>query len=152
MRALVQRVSAARVAIGTTIQGEIGPGLLVFLGIGRNDTHAEVRWLADKTAGLRIFPDSFGKMGVGPKGAGAEFLVVSQFTLYGSVKRGLRPDFCRAALPDAARALYKAYCDLLASRGFHVETGEFGAHMTVELTNDGPVTIYIDTDEVMADG
>ncbi len=152
MRALVQRVSRARVVVDGEVSGQIGHGLVVLLGVGRGDDLRQVEWTASKVAGLRVFEDAQGKMSLSAAEVGGAFLVVSQFTLYGSVRRGLRPDFAGAAPPAVAETLYLAFVERLRQKGFPVQTGVFRAHMEVELVNDGPVTLYIDSDEVKAHG
>jgi len=152
VKALVQRVSEAQIWTGGSHHAEIGPGLLVFLGVAVADTPDVARWLADKVGGLRIFSDESGKMTRGPLQVSAQCLVVSQFTLLADMRRGLRPDFGRAAPKAQALELYGLFCERLHNSGLEVKTGVFGAHMDVRLCNDGPVTILIDTDEVMPDG
>lgn len=152
MRALVQRVSRARVVVEGKVSGHIGHGLAVLLGVGRGDGLRQAEWMATKVAGLRVFEDTQGKMSLSAGDVGGAFLVVSQFTLYGSVRRGLRPDFMGAAPPEDAERLYRAFVERLRQNGFPVETGVFRAHMEVELVNDGPVTLYIDSDEVKEHG
>ncbi len=145
MIALVQRAHSARVRVAGETVGEIGPGLLVLLGVLAGDTPAEARWLADKAAALRIFPDADGRMNRSLADVGGDALVVSQFTLAGDVARGTRPSFIRAAAPDAARALYEQYVrDLEAALGRPVPTGRFGADMEVTLVGDGPVTLWLE--------
>jgi D-tyrosyl-tRNA(Tyr) deacylase len=148
VKALLQRVANARVEIGGKTVAAIGSGLLVFLGIAREDGEKEVRALAQKTAQLRIFPDQAGKMNRSLLESGGEILVVSQFTLLASVDRGRRPDFLAAAPPDAARTLYQRFLDELATLGLSPQAGEFQALMQVTLTNDGPVTILLDSREI----
>ena len=148
MRAVIQRVSRARVVVGGEVVGEIGRGLLVLLGVGGSDTEREAELLADKIIGLRIFSDPAGKMNLALNDIGGELLVVSQFTLYGDVRRGRRPSFIRAAAPDEADRLYQYFVQLARRREIPTETGKFGAMMDVELLNDGPVTIILDTDEL----
>lgn len=143
MRAVVQRVSRCKVTVDGRIVGEIGPGLLVLLGIGKGDTEAAADYLADKIAGLRIFEDESGKMYVSLLDKRGEVLVVSQFTLYGDVRRGKRPSFDAAARPEEARGLYEYFVSRMRSTGLRCETGEFQAMMQVELVNDGPVTIVL---------
>jgi D-tyrosyl-tRNA(Tyr) deacylase len=138
MRALVQRVSRAAVDVAGERVAEIGPGLLVFLGITHDDGEPEARWLADKVRALRVFPDSEGRMNE-PLGA-REVLCVSQFTLYGDTRRGHRPSFVAAAPPEIAEPLYELFCELTGAR-----RGVFGAMMAVELVNDGPVTLLLET-------
>ena len=147
MRAVVQRVSSARVRVDGEIAGEIGRGLLVLLGITHDDGPAQVRWLADKIAGLRIFNDGDGKMNLDIAQVGGGVLVVSQFTLYGECRKGRRPSFITAARPEVAEPLYLALIDGLRSVGLPTATGRFGADMQVELTNVGPVTLILDTKE-----
>ena len=145
MIALVQRARSARVRVDGETVGEIGPGLLVLLGVLAGDTDAEARWLADKTAALRVFRDDAGRMNRSLLDTGGEALVVSQFTLAGDVAKGTRPSFVRAAPPDAARALYERYVGhLQAALGRTVPTGRFGADMEVTLVGDGPVTLWIE--------
>ena len=145
MIALIQRVSSASVRVDGETVGEIGAGLLVLLGVLAGDTDAEARWLADKTARLRIFPDSDGRMNRSLLDTGGEALVVSQFTLAGDVAKGTRPSFVRAAPPDEARVLYEAFVGHLeAALGRPVPTGRFGAQMEVSLVGDGPVTLWIE--------
>ena len=145
MRALVQRVSEASVAVGGGEVGRIGPGLLVLLGVAHADTEAEAEWVARKLADLRVFPDADGRMNRSLVETGGEALVVSQFTLYGSLKKGTRPSFTDAAAPDVATRLYAHVARRLADHlGRPVPTGVFGAHMTVTLVNDGPVTLLVE--------
>ena len=145
MRALVQRVSRARVTVDGRVTGEIGGGLLVLLGATHDDGEREAAWLARKLAGLRIFSDAAGLMNVDVREVGGAALVVPQFTLYGDVRRGRRPEFVRAARPERAEPLFERFCVLLAGEGVRVERGEFGAHMEVDLLNDGPVTLMVET-------
>ena len=145
MIALVQRARSARVRVGGETVGEIGPGLLVLLGVLTGDTPAEARWLAGKTAALRVFPDIDGRMNRSLVDVGGDALVVSQFTLAGDVAKGTRPSFVRAAAPDVARALYDQYArDLETALGRPVPTGRFGADMEVTLVGDGPVTLWLE--------
>jgi len=144
MRAVVQRVSNASVTVDGDIVGEIGPGLLVLLAAGEGDTEAEARWLAHKTANLRIFSDAEGKMNLSVQATGGSALVISQFTLYGDIRRGFRPSFVKAALPDVAEALVDVFVNALRATGVPVATGVFRAHMHVSLVNDGPVTIILE--------
>ncbi|MCL2463217.1 MAG: D-aminoacyl-tRNA deacylase [Defluviitaleaceae bacterium] len=145
MRAVITRVSSASVAIGGEKAAEIGKGFLVLLGVGVADTEKEALWAADKICGLRVFEDEAGKMNVSPADAGAELLIVSQFTLYADT-RSRRPGFTSAARPETAVPLYEAVVNTCRERGFRVRTGEFGAKMRVASVNDGPVTILLDTD------
>ncbi len=145
MRAVVQRVSRARVTIDGEVSGEIGGGLLVLVGVTKADTGTDVAYLADKIAGLRVFYDDEGKMNRAVAEVGGALLVVSQFTLFGDVRRGKRPSFDAAAPPEQARALYEAMVERFRSMGLRCETGRFQEHMEVELANDGPVTILLDS-------
>ena len=147
MRAVVTRVKNASVVIDGKTHGEIGVGFLVLLGVHESDTEAEARKIADKICGLRIFEDANGKMNINPTDAGAELLVVSQFTLWADA-RSRRPGFTDAARPETAIPLYERVVSQCRARGFHVETGEFGADMQVQSVNDGPVTILLDTREL----
>ena len=145
MRAVVQRVSRARVTVNDETTGEIGRGLLVLLGVGNGDTRADADYLAEKTIGLRIFDDADGKMNLPVKDAGGAILVVSQFTLYGDARRGKRPSFDDAARPQEARELYEYFVEKVRASGLRCETGRFQETMRVELVNDGPVTILLDS-------
>lgn len=145
MRALVQRVSRASVTVDGRVTGAIARGLLVLLGATHDDGEADARWLAAKLASLRIFPDDAGKMNRDVREAGGGALVVPQFTLYGDVRRGRRPEFTAAARPETAEPLYERFCALLAGEGVTVERGVFRAHMDVELVNDGPVTLALES-------
>ena len=145
MRAVVQRVSRAKVTVAQEVTGEIGSGLLVLLGVGRGDSQAEADYLADKVAGLRIFEDEHGKMNCSVIEAKGAILVVSQFTLYGDVRRGKRPSFDGAASPEQAKSLYDYFVQRLRSAGVHCETGRFQEMMSVELVNEGPVSILLDS-------
>ena len=147
MRAVVTRVRSASVAIGGEVKSAIGKGFLVLLGVRTDDTEAEAHKIADKICGLRVFEDENGKMNVNPRDAGAELLIVSQFTLYADAK-SRRPGFTRAARPETAVPLYELVISECRERGFTVGTGEFGAEMLVESVNDGPVTIILDTEEL----
>ena len=146
MRAVVQRVASARVTVEGAVTGEIGPGLLVLLGVGRDDTSEDAAWLAGKVAALRIFEDETGRMNRAVTETGGGILVVSQFTLFASTRKGTRPSFNDAAPPDHAIPLYEEFNRLVAAAlGRPMQTGKFGAHMDVALVNDGPVTILIDS-------
>jgi len=145
MRAVLQRVSRAAVVIDGETVGAIERGLLVLLGVAPTDTPAEVQWLAEKTAGLRIFSDEAGKMNRSVADIGGSVLVVSQFTLYGDCRKGRRPSFLDAAPPEIAVPLYEAFVNGLRALGLPVATGRFGAMMQVELMNEGPVTLILDT-------
>jgi D-tyrosyl-tRNA(Tyr) deacylase len=143
MKAVVQRVSAARVRVGERVAGEIGRGLCVLLGVARGDEQADAERLAGKIARLRIFENEDGRFDRSLLDTGGEALVVSQFTLLGDTAKGNRPSFTEAADPDEAEPLYEAFCAALRELGVTVATGEFGARMAVELVNDGPVTILL---------
>jgi D-tyrosyl-tRNA(Tyr) deacylase len=145
MRAVVQRVSRAKVTINEWVSGEIGLGLLVLLGVGQEDTEHDATFLAEKIVGLRIFEDSDGKMNRSVQDVSGSMLVVSQFTLYGDVRRGKRPSFDAAASPGEARRLYEFFVDRVRAAGLRCETGRFQEMMQVELVNDGPVTILLDS-------
>ena len=145
MRAVVQRVSRARVTVGNDVVGEIGSGLLVLLGVAKNDTEADADYLADKIIGLRVFEDAGGKMNLAVGEADGSVLVVSQFTLYGDVRHGKRPSFDAAAPPEKARELYEYFVERIRAAGLRCETGRFQEMMQVELVNDGPVTILLDS-------
>jgi len=145
MRAVVQRVSRAKVTINDWVSGEIGLGLLVLLGVGQQDAENDASYLAEKIVGLRIFEDSDGKMNRSVQDVSGSVLVVSQFTLYGDVRRGKRPSFDAAALPGEARRLYEFFVDRVRAAGLRCETGRFQEMMQVELVNEGPVTILLDS-------
>ena len=145
MRAVVQRVSRARVTVNGRIAGEIALGLLVLLGVGREDTESDVNYLAEKIVGLRIFADADEKMNLSVVDVGGSVLVVSQFTLYGDLRKGRRPSFDAAAAPDAAQKLYELFVERIRSAGLRCETGRFQQVMQVELVNEGPVTILLDS-------
>ncbi len=145
MRACIQRVSQAQVTVDGEVTGQIGCGLVVLLGVAQDDGQPEVDWLAEKIIGLRIFPDDEGKMNRSLVEAGGELLVVSQFTLLGDCRKGRRPSFVAAAEPARAEVLYEAFVARARGLGVRVATGRFREHMLVSLTNDGPVTIWIDT-------
>jgi D-tyrosyl-tRNA(Tyr) deacylase len=147
MRALIQRVTQARVTVGDRRVGEIGPGLLVLLGVGTGDGPAAATYVAQKIAHLRIFEDAAGKMNRAVLETGGSVLLVSQFTLYADTRKGRRPSFIGAAPPAEAAALVEAVAASLRALGVPVTTGEFQAHMAVALVNDGPVTIWLDSDE-----
>lgn len=149
MRAVIQRVREGRVLVEGVTVGEIGAGLVILLGAGHGDDQAQADWLADKIANLRIFADAEGKTNLSVLDVGAEALVISQFTLYADCRKGRRPSFIRAALPDVAAPLVDYFAGRLRQAGLHrVETGEFGAMMLVEIHNDGPFTIVLDTDDL----
>lgn len=145
MRAVVQRVSSAAVTVDGQVTGRIARGLLILVGVGREDTPRDVKYVAGKVRDLRLFDDGAGKMNRSLKDVGGAALVVSQFTLYGDCRRGRRPSFDAAAPPDEARALYDALVRTLREAGTPVETGVFQAMMNVELVNDGPVTVLLDS-------
>jgi D-tyrosyl-tRNA(Tyr) deacylase len=145
VRAVVQRVSGAQVIVNGEIAGEIGPGLLVLLGVGGGDTRSDADYLADKTIGLRIFEDADGKMNLSVSETGGALLVVSQFTLYGDARRGKRPSFDAAAPPQHAKELYEYFVEKIRAAGLRCETGRFQEMMQVELVNEGPVTILLDS-------
>ncbi len=146
MRAVVQRVSRARVEVEGRTTGEIGPGMVVLLGVAKTDAEADAAQLAEKIAGLRLFNDDNGKMNRSVEEVGGAVLVVSQFTLHGDCRKGRRPSFDRAAPAAQAQALYEKFLHVLRHRGLQVETGVFQAMMEVELVNAGPVTLLVDTD------
>jgi D-tyrosyl-tRNA(Tyr) deacylase len=145
LKALVQRVSAAGVTVGEDVIGEIGPGLLVLLGVEVGDAAAAADLLARKIAALRIFEDDAGKMNLAVHDVGGAVLAISQFTLAADLRKGNRPSFIRAAPPEVAEPLYQQFCTRLREAGLPVATGRFGAHMAVRLINDGPVTIWLDS-------
>ena len=145
MRAVVQRVSRAQVTVSGDIVGAVGSGLLVLLGVGRSDAEADASYLAGKILGLRIFEDQHGKMNRSIQDVAGGILVVSQFTLYGDVRRGKRPSFDEAAPPESARRLYEFFVEEIRESGLRCETGRFQEMMQVELVNDGPVTILLDS-------
>ena len=147
MRAVVQRVSRAKVTVADEVAGEIGTGLLVLLGVGEKDAQADADYCAQKICGLRIFEDADGKMSRSVGDVGGSILAVSQFTLYGDVRRGKRPSFDSAAKPDQARKLYEYFVERVRAAGLRCETGQFQEMMQVELVNDGPVTILIDSEK-----
>lgn len=145
MRAVVQRVSEARVEVEGEVVGAIGTGFLVLLGVAREDTKEDALYLARKIVALRVFPDLEGKMNLSLKDVGGEVLLVSQFTLYADTRKGNRPSFLEAAPPEVGRRLFEAALEAFLEQGVHVETGVFGAHMRVHLVNDGPVTLILDS-------
>jgi D-tyrosyl-tRNA(Tyr) deacylase len=145
MRALIQRVIRAEVRVDEKIQGQIGAGLLVLLGVAASDNEKDADYLADKLIHLRIFSDDAGKMNRSALDSGAAFLVVSQFTLYGDCRKGRRPGFDAAAPPERARELYEYFTRRIRESGLHTQTGVFQAHMEVELVNDGPVTFLVES-------
>jgi D-aminoacyl-tRNA deacylase len=144
VRVVLQRVSAASVTINGRVAGAIGAGFCLLVGFTHADTVAQVDWMAEKVAGLRLFSDSEGKMNLGLQETGGAVLVVSQFTLYGDAAKGRRPSFIDAARPETAIPLYERFIGALRDRGLEVATGEFGADMQVSIENDGPVTLILD--------
>ena len=148
MKACIQRVSRASVTVNKTIVGQIGPGLVVLLGVAENDTDAEAEKLAQKTVDLRIFEDDEGKMNRSLLESAGQMLVISQFTLLADCRKGRRPSFTAAARPDEADRLYQVFTQKVEKLGVPTANGQFQAHMQVELVNDGPVTIWLDTDEL----
>ena len=146
MRAVVQRVLSARVTVDDVVVGEMGAGLLALVGVGLDDSEEDAAELARKLVHLRIFADDEGRMNLSLLDTGGSLGLVSQFTLCGDVRKGNRPSFVSAAEPALAESLYERYCELLRAEGVAVETGRFGAMMDVELVNDGPVTMLLDTD------
>ena len=149
MRAVLTRVKSASVAIDGEIVGKIGQGFLILLGVGPNDTEKECRYLAEKALGMRIFTDENDKMNLGLDAVNGEVLVVSQFTLYGNCRKGRRPSFVDAAPPELGNALYETFLSICEELGYPPQHGIFGAHMQVESVNDGPVTLILDTDQLM---
>ncbi len=145
MKALVQRVSKAKVSVDGAVTGEIGNGLLVMAGFRGDDTPGELEWMVEKLTGLRIFPDDNGVMNRSVKDTSGEIMVVSQFTLHADTRKGKRPSFIKAADSATANILYRLFIQKIRDRGFKIAQGIFGAHMYVELTNDGPVTILVDS-------
>ncbi len=148
MRVLLQRVSRARVSVQEQLVAEIGLGYLLLVGVGRGDPEAHVAKLADKVAGLRVFPDDEGKVNRSLADVGGEALVVSQFTLYGDVRKGRRPSWIGAEDPERADAMVEAFAVALEGHGFRAGRGRFGAHMEVELVNDGPLTMLLDAEAI----
>lgn len=144
MRVLLQRVARAEVRVDGRVTGRIDRGYLLLTGITHDDDESRLAWMADKVTGLRLFPDADDKMNLSLADVGGAVLVVSQFTLYGDARKGRRPSFIDAARPEVAIPLYERFIALLRERGLHVETGEFGAMMQVELINDGPVTLPLE--------
>ena len=149
MRAVLTRVNSASVTIDGQVVGSIGKGFLILLGVGPNDTEAECRYLAEKALGLRIFEDENGKMNLGLDSVDGEVLVVSQFTLYGNCRKGRRPSFTDAAGPELGNALYEKFLSICEELGYPPQHGRFGADMQVASVNDGPVTLILDTDQLM---
>ena len=149
MRAVLTRVKSASVTIDGAVTGAIGQGFLILLGVGPNDTEKECRYLAEKALGLRVFEDENGKMNLGLSDVGGQVLVVSQFTLYGNCRKGRRPSFTEAAPPDLGNAMYERFLEICGELGYTPQHGTFGADMKVESINDGPVTLILDTDQLM---
>lgn len=145
MRAVVQKVSSSKVTVDGEIIGKIDQGLMVLLGVTHDDTSKDVDYMVDKVTNLRIFEDEEGKMNLSLKDIGGDVLAVSQFTLYGDARRGRRPSFSDAARPEVANPLYEEFIEKVKTQGINVETGKFGAHMMVDLTNDGPITILLES-------
>jgi D-tyrosyl-tRNA(Tyr) deacylase len=146
MRALLQRVQSGKVIVEDQTISSIGPGLVILLGIGHGDGEEQARYLAEKIATLRIFEDEDGKFNRSILDAGGQAIVVSQFTLYADTRKGRRPSFTDAALPEVASPLVDRFVELLSQQGVPTQTGQFGAHMLVEIANDGPVTIWLERD------
>ena len=144
MRIVLQRVRSGRVSVDGQVIAEIGRGLVILVGIGHDDSEDEARWLADKCATLRVFEDQTGKTNLSIQDAAGEAIVVSQFTLYADTRKGRRPSFVKAASPEIAEPLVHRFANLLAEHGVPTKTGQFGAHMLVEIENDGPVTIVLE--------
>ena len=149
MRAVLTRVKSASVTIDGQVVGKIGQGFLILLGVGPEDTEKQCRYLAEKALGLRVFEDENGKMNLGLADVGGQVLVVSQFTLYGNCRKGRRPSFTDAAGPELGERLYQQFLADCASLGYEPQHGQFGADMKVESINDGPVTLILDTDQLM---
>lgn len=145
MRAVVQRVKFSKVEVDGEVIGSINQGLNILLGVSKEDTIEDIKYLKDKVLNLRIFEDEEGKMNLSLKDVGGEVLAVSQFTLYGDARRGRRPSFSDAARPEVANPLYEEFVEKVKNQGINVGTGKFGAHMMVDLTNDGPVTILLES-------
>ena len=149
MRAVIQRVNSSSVSVDGNVIGEIGQALLVFLGVGDGDTETDLRYIADKTIGLRIFSDENDKMNLGLKDVNGELLIISQFTLYGDCRKGRRPNFTSSMEPIGACKLYEKFIEYIRSCGINVAHGEFGADMKVKLENDGPVTVLLDSSKIL---
>ena len=150
MRLVIQRVSSASVTVDGTCISSIARGLLILVGVEKGDTEQDADWLAAKTAALRIFDDENDKINLSLDDVGGEILVISQFTLYGNCRKGRRPEFLNAARPETAIPLYEKFVSLVRAKGYHVETGEFGAYMAVDSVNDGPFTLIVDTKDLEA--
>ncbi len=151
MRAVVQRVRRGKVSVAGSAIAEIGPGYVILLGVGQGDTEAQARWLAEKIAVLRVFEDEAGKSNLSIQDVGGEAIVVSQFTLYADSHKGRRPSFIHAAPPAVAEPLVNRFQELLQGQGVPCQAGEFGAHMLVEIENDGPVTIILERAPILED-
>ena len=149
MRAIVQRVKNASVTVDNNVIGKISHGLLVFLGVGEGDVEADMKYIADKVIGLRIFSDSEDKMNLSVTDVDGEILVISQFTLYGDCRKGRRPNFTASMEPKGAEAMYEKFIEYVKSQGIKTEHGEFGADMKVNLLNDGPVTLILDSSKII---
>ncbi len=145
MRAVIQRVAEASVSVDGDVVGRIGPGMVVLLGVEKDDSEKEVAYVAEKISGLRIFDDSSGRMNLSIEDTGGEILAISQFTLYGDTRKGRRPSYVRAAGGDSAKEFYELFIAKLTERGIPVKTGVFGAHMDVHMVNCGPVTLLVDS-------
>lgn len=148
MRGVVQRVKKASCTVDNKIFGKINKGLLLFLGVGEGDEEKDLKYLVDKVLGLRIFSDENGKMNLSLEDIEGEILIISQFTLYGDVRKGKRPSFTRSCPPEEGEKYYNKFIEEVRNRGIKAETGEFGADMEIELINDGPVTILIDSEKI----
>ena len=148
MRAVLSKVKSASVRVDGKTIGQIGEGFLILLGVTHEDTEIQCQKLADKLCSLRIFDDENDKINLSLDDVGGELLVVSQFTLYGNCRKGRRPEFLNAARPELAIPLYEKFVELCREKGYHVETGEFGAHMEVESVNNGPFTLIVDTNDL----
>ncbi len=149
MRAVIQRVTEASVTVSDKIIGEIGIGLLVYLGVGKEDKDEDLNYICEKVSGLRIFEDENEKMNLSVMDINGDILAISQFTLYGDARKGKRPSFTESADPQVGEHYYDLFVNKLKERGIKVETGEFGAHMDVKYTNDGPVTIILDSKKIL---
>ena len=149
MRAVIQRVNNASVTVSGKVIGEIDKGLLVFLGVGEGDTEVDLKYIADKIVGLRIFSDADDKMNLSIRDIGGEVLVVSQFTLYGDCRKGKRPSFSSSMEPKDAEKMYEDFIKMIESNGIKTAHGEFGADMQVSILNDGPVTILLDSSKIL---
>ncbi|MDM7321485.1 MAG: D-tyrosyl-tRNA(Tyr) deacylase [Fervidobacterium sp.] len=148
MRAVVQRVTKASVSVDNEVVGKISNGIVILLGVGKDDTEEDAKYLAEKIVNLRIFDDEDGKMNLSLLDVKGQALIISQFTLYGDCRRGRRPSYSDSAPPDLAKALYEKFIELVKNYDVHVETGIFAAHMLVEIHNDGPVTLLLDSKKV----